>query len=210
MIILPPGGGCYLLLADWSGGLKNTPPLPLPRWEDHLFFWSCSLTPWYCGTAQKFLLGDRLFLEGKAFFRSAVLSNPVSRSGPKRKSPENYPAQLYLGYRIAEPRLKPDGTSGLINQCRGSCRHSKEASFIYFTAFNWSGKDSSKSFLDVPDSTCSFSYSYQHSKFLATTMDAIAGLRLDELESHALLRRESALLSIASFNMPISSNTRSV
>lgn len=57
-------------------------------------------------------------------------------------------------------------------------------SVIYFIAIRMSGKNFNTFFLNVPASTCPLSFFDQHSKFLATTVDAIAGLRLDEVESH--------------------------
>lgn len=87
---------------------------------------------------------------------------------------------------------------------------SADASAIYLTAFSRVGKDSNKPILEVPASKYPFNWSTQHSRFLATTVDVIAGFRFDRVESNAFFRRESALLSMASLRITMFSNARSV
>lgn len=72
---------------------------------------------------------------------------------------------------------------------------SAAASAMYLTAFRRVGKDSSKSFLEV---------------FLATTVEAIAGFRLDKDESQAFLNRESLPSCPWHPSTPMSSNSTSV
>lgn len=67
---------------------------------------------------------------------------------------------------------------------------------------NKAGKDSNRSFMEVPASTWPFNCSTPHSTFLATTVEAIASFKFDRDESYTFLRRESALLSMTSLSTP--------
>lgn len=86
---LPPTG--MLLSLTFEGIIQGPEEYPAPSLAPLrgslvlLVLVSTSLGLW---DSMKILLGDRFFLEGKAFFLPAVLHKTASRSGPKRKSPE--------------------------------------------------------------------------------------------------------------------------
>ena len=158
--------------------------------------------------------GAFLGLIGKDFFLSAVRSRIDSNSGPNSRSPaKGKPHNLFfeaaspgqvLSHKALLAELVKDADLAVMRI------DSAEASAMYDTAAKRVLKESKISCFGESAEMCHFNWPNQCSRFLATQVDAIAGLRLFITDCQFLLSSSSILLSIGSFSKPMSSKAKSV